>query len=129
MASSFAEAYTAATDRFQQGTEAAQAQGRQALERGAGVRAVYAAILDVTRAARDDYAALRPPPDLTAHVDRLVDVLDRQTRVLKQVLAAIDAQDAGAVDAPLQELAELLGEMVTAQQSIQQEVGTAVPTP
>ncbi len=122
VARAFSEAYREATDRFQERTEAAQARGRDALEAGTGIREAYAAILSTTSAARDDYAALQPPPELKEDVDRLVDVLDRQVRSLEQVLAALDAGDESAADAPLQQMGALLGEMMMTQQTIQQHL-------
>jgi hypothetical protein len=116
------ELVSAQTD-YSQALRAVQQRGRQALTADDGaVVDVYADMLTVTRAARDDYARLQPPGQLHAGHARLVELLDRQTQVLERLLAAVAAEDDATVTDALQELAVVIGDWGTATAALERSV-------
>ena len=114
----FGTAFRTATDQYLARSQAAQAVSRQALSGQGSVRDAYGQILAATLAAQKQYAALAPPPEYMADVNRLRSTLDDQANSLEAILRAIDGSNTENVDAEMRRLAESMNEMMEIQSSL-----------
>lgn len=108
-ASRFADEYGRLNDLYQE--RAADIQERAALVSGQGldqIVAVYEDLLDSTRSAEDDFAALEPPPDFDPTFAEMVDVLEQQVLVMTDLVEAARARATNDVTTAAGRLAELV---------------------
>jgi hypothetical protein len=109
---------------YQQRTDALKDQSRQAVGQGLDrVLPVYESMLEAVAAAHDEYASLDPPEALEKDVEQLVDVLDRQEKVLRQVVEQARTGKSSELGGSLQELTTLLLDFSKTYQQVEKELG------
>lgn len=119
----FGGGFARVTTRYEARTAALKKQGNQAVGQGIDrVLPVYESMLAAAREAHDGFAELAAPASLASDVEHLVSVLDRQQKVLGQVVEQAKAGKSGELGASLQELTRLLVDFAKVHQQIEQEL-------
>ena len=105
----FAQGYQAAAEHYADALEVVQNEGAAAVaEDAAGAHEVYEQLRAVTEAAREEFAALQPPPELDDELDGLLDNFAAQIDTLADVVNAARERDDRAVQRGLEDYADQL---------------------
>jgi hypothetical protein len=117
----FAAGFERASTAYEERTEAVKDTGRRAGGRGTTeLLAVYDSMLVSVRQAHDDFGDLRPPNSLDPKHRKLLDVLERQEKLLDTAIGSAKAKDTDELGSSLSELAELLVEFAKVHAEIEQ---------